>query len=269
MILLLFFVTYTSMDNSNINNHHSGTNAHKLNIRKRVQRVLYSSTISSADDDGTMNNSAEAPLPSVFEIESDYNNTTTTTTNSNPQSMMMMTMMKHGSSNNNHTSTTSSSNGNIVSISANIGSGSSSNGTSRFAVPLLLLSRPLKALYRGISLWTEWVAFSSQRCWMILIVAIFIEIYATTLMKIAVDSKNVTKTLTSTFLYIISLLMFGVSLRQIDVSVAYATWTAVGTATVAIFGILLFGESYTRGKLISLIFIITGVIGLNLSDHKH
>lgn len=256
-------------DSNTSNNHHSGT-AHKLNIRKRVQRVLYSSSISSADDDGTRNNSADAPLPSVFEIESDYNNTTTitTTSNTNPHTMMTM-MMKHGSSSNNHTTATTSS-GNIVSISASIGSSSSgsSNGTSRFAVPLLL-SRPLKALYRGISVGTEWVAFSSQRCWTVLIVAIFIEIYATTLMKIAVDSKNVTKTFTSTFLYIISLLMFGVSLRQIDVSVAYATWTAVGTATVAIFGILLFGESYTRGKLISLIFIITGVIGLNLSDHKH
>lgn len=239
----------------------------KLNIRKRVQRVLLYSSISSADDDGV--GSAEAPLPSIFEIESDYNSNATTTTTTTSQQTMML---KHATGNNHTASTASSS----TSLSLGGGSSSSSVNTSthgssvRSTLPLILL-RPLKMIYRSLSFWTEWIAFSSKRCWIILIVAIFIEIYATTLMKIAVDSKNLTKTLGSTFLYVVSLLLFGVSLRQIDVSVAYATWTAVGTATVAIFGILFFGESYNRVKALSLIFIISGVIGLNLSDtsHKH
>jgi len=255
------------MDNKENNHTNHGK---KLNIRKRVQRVLLHSSISSADDDGV--GSAEAPLPSIFEIESDYNSNATiptTTARSSTASIGQPTMMVKHATGNNHTAATSSG-GSSSSLSLSGGSGSTfTHGSSvRSTLPLALL-RPLKMIYRSLTLWTEWIAFSSKRCWFILIVAIFIEIYATTLMKIAVDSKNLSKTLGSTFLYIVSLLLFGVSLRQIDVSVAYATWTAVGTATVAIFGILFFGESYTRGKALSLIFIITGVIGLNLSDTSH
>jgi small multidrug resistance pump len=253
------------MDNKENNHTNHGK---KLNIRKRVQRVLLYSSISSADDDGV--GSAEAPLPSIFEIESDYNSNatipTTTASSTSTTSIGPPTMIMKHATGNNHTAATSSG-----SSSSNASGSTFTHGSSvsvRSTLPLASL-RPLKTVYRSLTLWTEWIAVSSKRCWLILIVAIFIEIYATTLMKIAVDSKNLSKTLGSTFLYIVSLLLFGVSLRQIDVSVAYATWTAVGTATVAIFGILFFGESYTRGKALSLIFIITGVIGLNLSDTSH
>jgi small multidrug resistance pump len=57
---------------------------------------------------------------------------------------------------------------------------------------------------------------------------------------------------------------FAVSLAQIEVGIAYACWAALGTAIVSTSGILLFGESCDSIKLMCLLMIIAGVVGLNL-----
>jgi small multidrug resistance pump len=56
------------------------------------------------------------------------------------------------------------------------------------------------------------------------------------------------------------------SLAKIDVGIAYAIWAAIGTATVSIAGMLLFSESFDSIKIVSLSFIVMGVVGLNLRD---
>jgi multidrug transporter EmrE-like cation transporter len=57
-----------------------------------------------------------------------------------------------------------------------------------------------------------------------------------------------------------------VALTQIDVGIAYAIWSAVGTVTVTIAGMLLFSEGCDTTKMVSLSFIAVGVVGLNLID---
>lgn len=61
-----------------------------------------------------------------------------------------------------------------------------------------------------------------------------------------------------------SMIGFNISLAKIEVSVAYAIWSAMGTVIVSAAGILLFGESCTVMKLLCLSLISIGVIGLNL-----
>jgi hypothetical protein len=56
------------------------------------------------------------------------------------------------------------------------------------------------------------------------------------------------------------------SLAKIDVGIAYAIWAAIGTGTVSIAGIILFSESFDSIKIVSLSFIVMGVVGLNLRD---
>ncbi|MGH3328403.1 MAG: DMT family transporter [Streptomycetales bacterium] len=63
-----------------------------------------------------------------------------------------------------------------------------------------------------------------------------------------------------------SLWMLALALRAgIEVGVAYAVWSAVGTAAVATYGILVWGESASALKLASLALILVGVVGLNLA----
>jgi small multidrug resistance pump len=51
-----------------------------------------------------------------------------------------------------------------------------------------------------------------------------------------------------------------------DVSTAYAVWSGLGTFLIALIGIIHFKESFSLIKIISLMFIILGVVGVNLSN---
>ena len=105
--------------------------------------------------------------------------------------------------------------------------------------------------------------------WLYLAFAIVLEVSGTTCMKL---SEGFTKTVPSILLFVFYTLSFGMltlALKKIDVSVAYAVWSGVGTALIATIGVLWFKEPATAMKLISLGLIIIGVVGLNLTGGAH
>jgi small multidrug resistance pump len=59
------------------------------------------------------------------------------------------------------------------------------------------------------------------------------------------------------------------ALKKVDVSIAYAIWSGVGTALIATIGVLWFREPITLLKSFGLLAIIGGVIALNLSGGNH
>lgn len=65
--------------------------------------------------------------------------------------------------------------------------------------------------------------------------------------------------------YLGSLALLNIALKRIDISVAYAIWAGVGTALIAKVGVLYFKEPNNLLKAGSIILIILGVVGLNLS----
>lgn len=101
--------------------------------------------------------------------------------------------------------------------------------------------------------------------WFALVSAIVLEVAGTTSMKL---SEGFTKLVPSLFLFLFYAASFAVltfALKKIDVSVAYAIWSGVGTALIAVIGITFFGESGSALKIGSILLIILGVVGLNLS----
>ncbi len=100
--------------------------------------------------------------------------------------------------------------------------------------------------------------------WAFLAGAIVFEVAGTTLMKV---SDGLTKLVPSVLLfvfYIISFALLSLALKRIDVSLAYAIWSGVGTAAITAIGIYYFQEPATVLKLASILLIILGVVGLNL-----
>ena len=100
--------------------------------------------------------------------------------------------------------------------------------------------------------------------WMYLGIAIILEVAGTTSMKL---SDGFSRLLPSVFLFVfyaISFVALTVALKKIDVSIAYAVWSGVGTALVAVLGVLIFNETVTAFKILSILLIITGVVGLHL-----
>ncbi|MGX8794676.1 DMT family transporter [Fusibacter sp. JL298sf-3] len=58
------------------------------------------------------------------------------------------------------------------------------------------------------------------------------------------------------------------SSEKISLSTAYAIWTAVGTIGTVLLSVKLFKEVISLYKMISMFFIVIGVIGLKLSNYK-
>lgn len=65
--------------------------------------------------------------------------------------------------------------------------------------------------------------------------------------------------------YAASFSIFTLALKRIDVSIGYAIWAGLGTALITVIGIFWFKEPVNALKMVSLIVVIAGVIGLNLS----
>jgi small multidrug resistance pump len=65
--------------------------------------------------------------------------------------------------------------------------------------------------------------------------------------------------------YAVSFSLLSVILKQLSVGTTYAIWAGVGTAAVAVIGVVALGEPATAIKLGSIALIVVGVIGLNLS----
>jgi quaternary ammonium compound-resistance protein SugE len=62
----------------------------------------------------------------------------------------------------------------------------------------------------------------------------------------------------------ISFLLLSTAMKTIPVGTAYAVWTGIGAVGVAVLGMILFGESRDILRIISLMLIICGIIGLKL-----
>ncbi|MBN3885159.1 MULTISPECIES: DMT family transporter [unclassified Nostoc] len=101
--------------------------------------------------------------------------------------------------------------------------------------------------------------------WIYLILAIIFEVSGTTCMKL---SQGFTKIVPSVLIFVFYGLCFTFltfALKRLEVSLAYSVWAGLGTILIAIIGIIWFHESATLIKLLSIAFIIMGVIGINAS----
>lgn len=105
--------------------------------------------------------------------------------------------------------------------------------------------------------------------WLYLALAILLEVSGTTCMKLSEGFTRMVPSILLVVFYTLSLGMLTLALKKIDVSMAYAIWSGVGTALIATIGVLWFKEPATALKLVSLGLIIIGVVGLNLSGGAH
>ncbi|HTF38708.1 MAG TPA: multidrug efflux SMR transporter [Blastocatellia bacterium] len=105
--------------------------------------------------------------------------------------------------------------------------------------------------------------------WLYLVLAILLEVSGTTCMKLSEGFTRMVPSILLVVFYTLSFGMLTLALKKIDVSVAYAIWSGVGTALIASIGVLWFKEPATALKLISLALIIIGVVGLNLTGGAH
>jgi small multidrug resistance pump len=112
-------------------------------------------------------------------------------------------------------------------------------------------------------------ARSMTAAWWFLAAAIVLEVAGTVSMKL---SNGFTQALPSVLLFLFygaSFTCLNFALRSIDVSVAYAIWSALGLILVAAIGILVLRESASALKIGSIVLIVLGVVGLYAGGASH
>ena len=104
--------------------------------------------------------------------------------------------------------------------------------------------------------------------WLYLFAAIAFEVSGTTCMKL---SEGFTRPLTSVGIFVFycaSIVSLTMAVKTIDISIAYAIWSAIGVAVIATIGAVFFHEQLTPMRIFFLAVIIIGVVGLNLSGRQ-
>jgi quaternary ammonium compound-resistance protein SugE len=81
-------------------------------------------------------------------------------------------------------------------------------------------------------------------------------------------SEGFTKPLASVATVIalaISMVLLGWAVKTLPIGTAYAIWTGIGAVGAAVAGLFLFGESANAVRLLCILLIVAGVVGLKFS----
>jgi small multidrug resistance pump len=101
--------------------------------------------------------------------------------------------------------------------------------------------------------------------WAVLMLAIVFEVSGTTCLKLSEGFTKPTMTIITLVCYSIGLFLMALTLKKLDLGLVYAIWSGLGTALVAVIGMIYFKDTVTIMRISSLALIIIGVIGLHAS----
>ncbi|ELW9440097.1 quaternary ammonium compound efflux SMR transporter SugE [Pluralibacter gergoviae] len=103
--------------------------------------------------------------------------------------------------------------------------------------------------------------------WLILIIAGLLEVVWAVGLKYTHDFSRLMPSVITLVAMVASMALLSWAMKTLPVGTAYAIWTGIGAVGAAITGILLLGESASPARLVSLLLIVCGIIGLKLSAH--
>jgi quaternary ammonium compound-resistance protein SugE len=101
--------------------------------------------------------------------------------------------------------------------------------------------------------------------WVILVLAGLFEVGWAVGLKYTEGFTRLWPTMWTILAMIISLWLLGIAMKSLPLGTAYSIWVGVGAVGTVILGIVLLGESANVGRLISVAFIIAGIIGLKIA----
>jgi quaternary ammonium compound-resistance protein SugE len=102
--------------------------------------------------------------------------------------------------------------------------------------------------------------------WVILFLAGLMEVVWALLLKQSEGFTRPGYTLGFIVALAASMFLLSYALRTLPVGTAYAVWTGIGAAGTAIIGMVWLGESREVLKVISLVLLLSGIIGLRLTS---
>lgn len=102
--------------------------------------------------------------------------------------------------------------------------------------------------------------------WVILFIAGLMEMVWALLLKLSAGFSKPLPTVGFVVTLALSMYLLSVALKTLPVGTAYAVWTGIGAAGTAIVGMIWLGESRDLLKILSLVMLIGGIIGMRLTS---
>lgn len=102
--------------------------------------------------------------------------------------------------------------------------------------------------------------------WLLLALAILLEVAGTTSMKLSDGMQKIVPTVMIFVFYAMAFVLMPFVMKKIEMSTVYAIWTGAGTVMVTLIGIAYFSESSNPVKLASIALIGLGVVGLHFAE---
>jgi len=101
--------------------------------------------------------------------------------------------------------------------------------------------------------------------WFFLFLAGFFEICFTLALKYSNGFSRLLPSVITVIFIVLSFFCVSQAMKTISIGTAYAVWAGIGAAGAVITGIIFFGDSYHIIRLISIVLIIIGIIGLKFA----
>jgi small multidrug resistance pump len=102
--------------------------------------------------------------------------------------------------------------------------------------------------------------------YLLLICAIFAEVAATSLLKSTEGFSRLLPTVVCLAGYAAAFALLALSIsRGMQTDVAYALWSAIGTAAIVVIAVLFLGSPVSIAKVVGVGLIVAGVVTLTLS----
>lgn len=102
--------------------------------------------------------------------------------------------------------------------------------------------------------------------WIILVVAGLFEVGWAVGLKYTDGFTRLWPTVWTVLAMLVSLGLLGMAMKSLPVGTAYSVWVGVGAVGAVILGIVLLGEPVSAARVISVVLIIAGIIGLKLAS---
>ncbi|MER6330114.1 multidrug efflux SMR transporter [Streptomyces sp. NPDC014983] len=101
--------------------------------------------------------------------------------------------------------------------------------------------------------------------WLLVIVAGILETGFAVCLKLSHGFTRLWPTIAFAAFALGSFGLLTLSLRKLDVGPAYAVWTGIGATGTAVYGMIFLGDVVSTLKIVSISFVIVGIVGLQLS----
>jgi small multidrug resistance pump len=102
--------------------------------------------------------------------------------------------------------------------------------------------------------------------WLLLALAIVTEVMGTVALQLSDGFRRLVPAAIVVVGYGISFYLLALTLQRLEIGVTYAIWAGVGTALVAVIGVVFLGEPLNGAKVVGVVLVIAGVASLELGS---